>query len=137
MKIYDRLLNRFGNQHWWPTISTQNPKFEIIVGAILTQQTSWKNVEKSIKNLKDNISLIQNEGFDLPFHFTLPKSSWIVNYYSPMKKMIKELKKKYHENKTALQVFAECEKEIKIFNKYSDYFGYEFFITQKNQDSNS
>ena len=91
----------------------------------------WDEGYPDIKNLKDNISLIQNEGFDLPFHFTLPKSSWIVNYYSPMKKMIKELKKKYHENKTALQVFAECEKEIKIFNKYSDYFGYEFFIMQK------
>ena len=52
-----------------------------------------------------------------------------------MEKKIKELKKKYHDNKIALQVFEECEKEIKIFNKYSDYFGYEFFIMQKNQDS--
>jgi len=40
-------------------------------------------------------------------------------------------------NKIAFQVFEECEKEIKIFNKYSDYFGYEFFIMQKkDQDSN-
>ncbi len=41
------------------------------------------------------------------------------------------LKKKYRENKIALQVFGECEKEIEIFYKYSDYFGYEFFIMQK------
>jgi len=53
IKIYDKLLNRFGNQNWWPTTSIQNPEFEIIVGAILTQQATWKNVEIAIKNLKE------------------------------------------------------------------------------------
>jgi hypothetical protein len=48
-----------------------------------------------------------------------------------MEKRINELKKKYHDNAIALQVFEECEKEIKIYNTYSDYFGYEFFIMQK------
>jgi hypothetical protein len=47
-----------------------------------------------------------------------------------MEKRIDELKKKYHNNTIALQVFAECEKEIKIYHMYSDYFGYEFFIMQ-------
>ena len=64
-------------------------------------------------------------------HFTLPKSSWIDTYYSPMEKRINELKKKYSDNTIALQVFAECEKEIKIYQTYSDYYGYEFFIMQK------
>jgi SAM-dependent methyltransferase len=91
----------------------------------------WDEGYPDIKNVKSNISLIQNEGFDLLSQFTLPKSSWIDNYYSPMKKRIKELKKKYYDNKIALQVFEDSEKEIKIYNKYSDYFGYEFFIMQK------
>jgi len=91
----------------------------------------WDEEYPDIKDVKSNMSLIQNEGFDLLSHFTLPKSSWIDHYYSPMEKRIKELKKKYHNNKIALQVFEECGKEIKIFNKYSDYFSYEFFIMQK------
>jgi SAM-dependent methyltransferase len=91
----------------------------------------WDEGYPDIKNVKSNISLIQNEGFDLLSQFTLPKSSWIDNYYSPMEKRIKELKKKYYDNKIALQVFEDSEKEIKIYNKYSDYFGYEFFIMQK------
>ena len=91
----------------------------------------WDKEYPDIKDIKNNISLIKNEGFDLLFHFTLPKSSWIDNYYIPMEKKIKELNVKYHNNKIALQVFEECEKEIKIFHKYSDYFGYEFFIMQK------
>jgi endonuclease-3 related protein len=46
--IHDILLDRFGPQHWWPG---ETP-FEVAVGAILTQSTSWKNVEKAIGNLK-------------------------------------------------------------------------------------
>jgi endonuclease-3 related protein len=47
-EVYDRLLAAYGPQHWWPGDSP----FEVIVGAILTQQTSWANVEKALENLK-------------------------------------------------------------------------------------
>ncbi len=49
-KIYSILYKKFGPQGWWPT-STKNKQFEVIIGAILTQNTSWKNVEKAIFNL--------------------------------------------------------------------------------------
>lgn len=48
--IYNLLLKRFGRQYWWPG----ETRFEVIVGAFLTQQTNWRNVEVAIKNLKDN-----------------------------------------------------------------------------------
>ena len=47
-EIYQLLFDRFGPQHWWPG----ETQFEIITGAILTQNTSWTNVEKAIANLK-------------------------------------------------------------------------------------
>ncbi|MGC8670152.1 MAG: endonuclease III domain-containing protein [Candidatus Micrarchaeia archaeon] len=47
-RIYKLLLRRFGFQNWWPGETS----FEVFVGAILTQQTSWKNVEKAIAALK-------------------------------------------------------------------------------------
>lgn len=46
--IYKRLIRRYGPQHWWPG----NGAFEVIVGAILTQATSWNGVDKAIANLK-------------------------------------------------------------------------------------
>ncbi|PIE55630.1 MAG: endonuclease [Desulfobulbus propionicus] len=46
--IYDRLFRHFGPQHWWPAES----RFEVLVGAILTQNTNWGNVEKALDNLK-------------------------------------------------------------------------------------
>jgi endonuclease-3 related protein len=48
MEMHDRLLNHFGPQNWWPA---QN-HFEVMVGAVLTQNTNWKNVEKAIDQLK-------------------------------------------------------------------------------------
>lgn len=47
-QIYQLLRDRFGYLDWWPG---ETP-FEVIVGAILTQNTSWTNVEKAIFNLK-------------------------------------------------------------------------------------
>jgi endonuclease-3 related protein len=48
MKVYNLLFERFGKRYWWPA---ETP-FEVVVGAILTQQTAWSNVEKAIQNLK-------------------------------------------------------------------------------------
>ncbi|MBI5142991.1 MAG: endonuclease III domain-containing protein [Nitrospirae bacterium] len=46
--IYARLFARFGPQHWWPG---ETP-FEVSIGAILTQNTNWRNVERAIANMK-------------------------------------------------------------------------------------
>lgn len=46
--IYQKLYAHFGPQHWWPADSA----FEVMVGAILTQNTNWQNVEKALNNLK-------------------------------------------------------------------------------------
>lgn len=48
MHIYDTLYNSFGPQRWWPA----DTQFEVVVGAVLTQQAPWKNVETAIGNLR-------------------------------------------------------------------------------------
>lgn len=75
-QIYEKLLTTFGTQGWWPTSrngipvhhgkapKNNNERFEIIIGAILTQNTNWKNVEKALINLNKynliNIKKIMN-----------------------------------------------------------------------------
>ena len=66
LKIYNLLLEHFGHQHWWPTIDNKNPKIEIMIGAILTQQTTWKNVEKAIRNLKNANLIDPKKLYNLP-----------------------------------------------------------------------
>jgi endonuclease-3 related protein len=46
--VYRRLFDAFGPQHWWPG----DTRFEMMVGAMLTQNTSWRNVSRAISNLR-------------------------------------------------------------------------------------
>ena len=48
-QYFESLYSRFGKQYWWPCQSGKN--WEIITGAILTQNTAWSNVEKALSNL--------------------------------------------------------------------------------------
>ena len=48
-KLFDILFEYYGPQHWWPCQT--GARWEIITGAILTQNTAWTNVEKAIRNL--------------------------------------------------------------------------------------
>lgn len=47
-KIYARLYTEFGAQHWWPA----DIAFEVVLGAILTQNTRWENVRMALDNLR-------------------------------------------------------------------------------------
>lgn len=70
IKIFHALLNAFGKRHWWPGESA----LEIIVGAVLTQNTSWKNVEKAIHNLKrENLLTI-----DALYHVDIERLSDVI-----------------------------------------------------------
>lgn len=60
--IYQKLYAYFGPQHWWPAESC----FEVMVGAILTQNTNWQNVEKAIDNLKRHNLLTPQRLYNLP-----------------------------------------------------------------------
>ena len=62
LHIFELLLAQYGPLHWWPA---ETP-FEICVGAILTQNTNWRNVEKAIVNLKQAGVLTAEAFRDLP-----------------------------------------------------------------------
>ncbi|MEN3034545.1 MAG: endonuclease [Aquificaceae bacterium] len=59
IELYESLLRLYGPQGWWPVDSKYHilkgtdPREEIIIGAILTQNTSWKNVERALNNIKE------------------------------------------------------------------------------------
>lgn len=52
MFLYEKLLLHYGQLHWWPA----RTPYEVMVGAILTQNTNWNNVEKAIANFGEELS---------------------------------------------------------------------------------
>ncbi len=90
--IYKELLQQFGHQNWWPA---ETP-YEVVVGAILTQNTNWKNVEKALDNLrKENklteLAIIETENSELE---TLIRSS---GFYKQKAERLKLATKKWIE----------------------------------------
>lgn len=62
VEMYELLVNHFGFQNWWPA----EGELEMMVGAVLTQNTNWKNVEKAILNLKKKGLLLVEALYSLP-----------------------------------------------------------------------
>jgi endonuclease III related protein len=61
-EAFERLLQAYGPQHWWPGESP----FDVIVGAVLVQNTSWKNVERAIANLREAGVMSPRALYELP-----------------------------------------------------------------------
>jgi len=54
IEIHGKLLKSFGAQNWWPMQrGFSPPEWEVYVGAVLTQNTAWRNVEKALANLRE------------------------------------------------------------------------------------
>lgn len=61
-KAFELLFERYGEQHWWPAESD----WEVCVGAVLTQNTSWRNVELAIRKLRMADALCPGKILDMP-----------------------------------------------------------------------
>ena len=84
LKTYNALYKTFGKRRWWPG----DTKLEIIIGAILTQNTSWSNVEKAIGNLKKEGLLKARGLYDIP-EKKLSRLIRPAGYYNVKSKRIK------------------------------------------------
>lgn len=84
LSVYRTLLKAFGHQGWWPASS----RFEVIVGAILTQNTAWTNVEKAIANLRRE-KLLSMRCLDKISHRRLAKLIRPAGYFNVKAKRLK------------------------------------------------
>jgi ubiquinone/menaquinone biosynthesis C-methylase UbiE len=84
----------------------------------------------AIKTIKENLAIARKSGYRIVGFFVLPEKSWWDNYYTPIETKLPSLKDRYRDDEEALQVIACEETEIEMFRKYSDYYGYVFYILQ-------
>ncbi len=102
-KFYKKLYSYFGPQHWWPADS----RFEVMIGAILTQNTSWPNAQKAINNLKKNALLKPPKLYKLS-HKRLTALIKSAGYYNIKARRLKEflrfLFKSYKGNLTKMSL---------------------------------
>ena len=95
MNMFELMLDHFGPQHWWPGETA----IEIMVGAVLTQNTNWSNVEKAIENLKKE-NLLSVGSIHSISSTILAHSIRSAGYYNVkagrLKNLIRFIMEKYH-----------------------------------------
>lgn len=88
----------------------------------------WAYDYPAMKDIAANLAIIARLGYALAGHFTLPEECWRDEYYGPLGRRIQALRLEHAQDATAMNTLALCQKEIDLYERYSDYYGYEFFV---------
>lgn len=106
-KTYDKLLYELGRKNWWPA----DTPFEVVIGAVLTQQTKWENVERAIRNLKERglleaepLSKVDTEELEILIRCT--------GFFRQKAIRLKNISRFFHENPGILEKPAAQLREI-------------------------
>lgn len=97
-KLYTKLQKFYGPQNWWPVHPGQDRITEIVVGAVLTQNTSWKNVEKALENLIKADCLKFEKIVAIP-EAELVKLIKPAGFYTRKSRVLKDLSELFLKNK--------------------------------------
>jgi cyclopropane fatty-acyl-phospholipid synthase-like methyltransferase len=90
----------------------------------------WEDGYPGMNSLEANLASLVNAGYREVGHFTLPDSSWWDDYFHPLEKRIEMLSEKYADDPEAQLLLKENRREIELFSKYSDWYGYVFYVMQ-------
>ena len=85
----------------------------------------------STVDLESNLEIVRNNGFDILGHFVIPDVVWWESFYNPLEKRLAVLLKQYASDPNWMSVLDIFQHEIEIFRRYSDYFGYIFYVLQR------
>jgi SAM-dependent methyltransferase len=93
--------------------------------------TFWQAAYPGMSTVEKNLEIIRTAGYHLEEHFSIPTAAWLENYYGPVEARLAMLRRKYAKNADALKVITDEQLEIDLFRKYSDWYGYEFYVMRK------
>jgi ubiquinone/menaquinone biosynthesis C-methylase UbiE len=91
----------------------------------------WLSQYPDIKTIEGNIKRIEKCGFDVLDNFVLPDKDWFDDYYTPLEERIKLYRSMYARDRESSEFIEEIYAEIPMYKKYSEYYGYVFYITKK------
>lgn len=86
------------------------------------------NLYPPTMDIADSLAAVRERGYVVVDHFTLPKSAWSEEYYRPMEKRLKLLRPRCTGDPDRLAMIEMIQAEMDGYRKYSDYYGYVFFI---------
>lgn len=99
-----------------------NPPLEVI--------EFWKEYPE-IDFVEAKLRIIEEAGLELIGHFILPPEAWEEHYYQPMRLKIAEKEREWEGDAEGMEVLRAAKDEISVFQRFSDYYSYAFFVMKK------
>jgi SAM-dependent methyltransferase len=90
----------------------------------------WNESYPAMQDTAANLAAIRDAGYHVLGSFRLPDSAWWKDYFEPLESRLAAVERRYQHSKVAMDVLALERKEIEMFRKYSDYYGYAFYVMQ-------
>lgn len=81
-------------------------------------------------DIEANLTTLRSCGYESVGHFTLPDVAWWDDYYTPLQAKLPSLLQKYSDDTVALEVIEMARREIALRQRYSNEYGYEFFVAR-------
>jgi ubiquinone/menaquinone biosynthesis C-methylase UbiE len=91
----------------------------------------WRHRHASVLAVPEYLAAIPRHGYELVGHFMLPEDFWLMEYFEPLERMIRELRARHAGDGEILSMLEQEEREVILHRKYSSWFGSAFFAMRK------
>lgn len=91
----------------------------------------WQREYPAIRDVAADLAAVQARGYRSVGHFTLPASSWWDDYYEPLEQHVAEFRARHAGESDALALADQVQEEIETWRRYSDYYGYVFYVMRR------
>lgn len=91
----------------------------------------WHEEYPAMMTVEENIKTAAGCGYEVLDHFILPRSAWWDEYYTPLTERIARLRHKADTNPALSEVLDDTEREIAMFERHGDAYGYVFYLMRK------
>jgi ubiquinone/menaquinone biosynthesis C-methylase UbiE len=88
----------------------------------------WQDESFEMRTIEADLEVIAHAGYLPVAHFLLPSSAWWDDYYGPIEAKLPALRARYHHEPAARRRIEEAEREIDVYRRYGDSYGYVFFV---------
>jgi len=93
----------------------------------------WAEGYPGMRSVQANAAAAKAMGWEVIATFHLPEAAWTEGYYAPLRERLTEFRRRHADDQEALGVAAMTEQEMGLFEAYSDYYGYAFYVLRREE----
>jgi SAM-dependent methyltransferase len=97
----------------------------------------WTENYPGMTTAEENARRAEACGYRLLDRFALPAEAWWTHYYTPIEERLPEMRHRHADDPEAMALLDAEVEEIDLFRRYSDYYGYVFYVLQRHDESSS